>query len=32
MNSAADMGGMFIVPGVIVHASSQIINIGDTGP
>ena len=32
MNSAADMGGMFIVPGVTICASLQIINIGDTGP
>ena len=32
MNSAADMGGMFIVPDVTVHVSLQIIIIGDTGP
>ena len=31
MNSAADMGGMLIVPDVTFHASSQITNIEDTG-
>ena len=34
MSSAAEMGGMFIVPGVTVCASLQIININirDTEP
>ena len=34
MNSAAKMGGMFIVPDVTVSASLQIININirDTEP
>ena len=32
MNSAADLGGMFIVPAVNVRASVQIKNIGDKGP
>ena len=34
MNSAAEMGGMFIVPDVTVCASLQIININtrDTEP
>ena len=34
MNSAAEMGGMFIVPDATVSVSSQIININirDTEP
>ena len=32
MNSAADFGGMFIIPDVNVRVSVQIINMGDKGP
>ena len=32
MSSAADLGGIFIVPDVTASASIQIINMGDVGP
>ena len=32
MNSTTDLGGVFIIPGVNVRVSVQMINMGDTGP
>ena len=32
MNSAADLGGTFIVPDLTVRASVRIINMGDIEP
>ena len=32
MNSAADLGGIFIIPDVTALSSVQIMNMGDVGP